>query len=357
MKIADLSNTSRNVFNFEDMLCRALKYAKRNGRPPRIVYIEAGGRDYVTWKRFKDMFKRYADYIKTHDRLPRFVTINPTRVSRDVPAGCADVEFYKYHRQQTGYTCGPSSLKMALSSYRIFATEQQIARIAGTTTRGTGHDGMLRAARHWGLRGWFRNFSDTGWRKIYNHIRQGGRIILHVMTRHLRKDCYGNVVWRGDYGHYIFLPRICINDKYCIVADPSKGIRCHTFRQLEAAMRAVYWAPSVLFLAKAAREPLRSEEADKGPGGEIGEQGITEETLREYADICGLDDNEKRLVEELFRRGRMKMPRGDRVRLSRKIDLAYDEKTREVFIDPDVVIARLEEAKEAEETEKPRDKE
>jgi len=339
------------------MLCRALKYAKSNGRFPRIVYVEAGGRDYVTWERFRDMFERYADYIKTHNRLPRFVTINPTRVPRGVPAGCADIGFYKYHRQRTGYTCGPSSLKMALSSYRIFATEQEIARVAGTTTRGTTHDGMLRAARYWGLRAWFKAFSKVGWKTIYNHIKRKGCIILHVMTRHLREDCYGNRVWRGDYGHYIFLPRVCIDRKYCIVADPSKGVRCHTFKQLEAAMRAVYWAPSVLFLSRSAREPLRSEEADRGPADEVGEQGITEENLREYADVCGLDDTEKRLVEELFRRGRMRVPRGDRIRLSRKIDLLYDEETREVFIDPDALIARLEEAKEAREAEKPRNRE
>lgn len=44
---------------------------------------------------------------------------------------------HTYHAQQTGYTCGPSTAKVVLSTYRQDVSESQLAIECGTTVNGT----------------------------------------------------------------------------------------------------------------------------------------------------------------------------------------------------------------------------
>lgn len=54
--------------------------------------------------------------------------------------------------QSKGYTCGPASLVMVLRSFGIKATEEEIAKLAGTTAeKGTSMYGLKRAAESLGL--------------------------------------------------------------------------------------------------------------------------------------------------------------------------------------------------------------
>ncbi len=344
----DISDENRNVFNFEDMICRALKFEKERGRPPQIVYVDDRREEYVNWSRFQEMFHRYYDFMTKNHRIPRFIMINPQappKPSED-SRGCCDTGFYKQDYQDTGYSCGASSLKMALSAYHIFVTEQEIMRIAGTTSAGTTHDGMIRAANHYGLKAWFRNFIDTGWAKICDHIKKNGEIIFHIMTHKLQDDCRGNTVWRGAYGHYIYLIKVCPDEKIVWVADPTKGVRCHTYSQMEAAMAAVTWAPSVLFLQKPERveEPLITAKAEAGPNNVEGEQGITYKAFKEYLKAFNLSAEKEAVLEEMFISGRLS---------ARAVDELFGEPfpdfvevDGEVFVDPELVIARAEAYKE-----------
>ncbi|MFT4128091.1 MAG: C39 family peptidase [Gordonia sp. (in: high G+C Gram-positive bacteria)] len=44
---------------------------------------------------------------------------------------------HTYHAQQTGYTCGPSTAKVVLSTFGLSVSEAQLARECGTTVDGT----------------------------------------------------------------------------------------------------------------------------------------------------------------------------------------------------------------------------
>lgn len=346
MPTKDISNENKNIFSFEDMLCRALKLEKEKSRPPQKVYVDAQKHDeYVSNERFKEMFKRYVGFVEKHGRIPRFITVDPTAPA-PTPASCCDTGFFKQDYQDTGYSCGASSMKMALSAFGIYASEQEIMRIAGTTTHGTTHDGMIRAARHYGLRAWFKNFSDSNWRELCDHIKNGGEIILHIMTHKLRDDCRGNTVWRGAYGHYIYLTKVCTADKIVWVADPTKGLRCHTFNQMEQAMAAVTWAPSVMFLQTSrvtGGEPIITAKSDRGPNDVIGEQGLGEGVISDYILLLGLKSKDEAFARRLFEEGRVKLTEEGLEQAPEKLDLIVDGD--EVFVDPEMVIARLEEAK------------
>lgn len=52
---------------------------------------------------------------------------------------------HTYHAQQTGYTCGPSTAKVVLSTYGQQVTEQQMAIECGTTTDGTSDVSVINA--------------------------------------------------------------------------------------------------------------------------------------------------------------------------------------------------------------------
>ena len=341
----DISNLGVNIFNFEDMICRALKWEKSRGRPPQRVYVSTERQDYVALERFREMHRRYVLYVEKNGRIPRFIRVNPqaeTPANESAP-DCCDTGFYTLDYQDTGYSCGASSLKMALSALGVEATEQEIMRIAGTTTAGTTHDGMIRAANRFGVSAWFKSFSDTNWDQICAHIKNGGEVVLHVMTHPLANDCKGSGVWRGSYGHYIYLTKICKDRKEVWVADPSKGLRCHTFNQVQAAIAAVTWAPSVLFLQKGTRapEPVITAKADPGPSNVRGEQGITADIIQDYCRALGLSKGESMLAMRLYKEGTVGSgdPKIVPVLMDRMDITVIGDR---IILDPEAVIARLE---------------
>lgn len=52
---------------------------------------------------------------------------------------------HTYHAQQTGYTCGPSTAKVVLSTFGQAVTEQQMASECGTTSAGTADVSVINA--------------------------------------------------------------------------------------------------------------------------------------------------------------------------------------------------------------------
>lgn len=120
--------------------------------------------------------------------------------------------YFKEDLQDTSYTCGPSSLSMALSALGCDVSERQLAKWAGTTKKGTTSQGMqkavIAASKKCNIKLTVKNvsFKKTGWKKLEKYLKDGCEIIIHVMTYpHLAYDYKGNPVWRSAYGHYTYL--------------------------------------------------------------------------------------------------------------------------------------------------------
>lgn len=128
--------------------------------------------------------------------------------------------------QITAYTCGPHSIfqndaKMDLDSI----TEKTIAGWAGTTTAGTGHQGLETAlqmvAQKTGRKisvEW-KNFSDFG-----DTIRERFKRIGEILEQK-NKGVIVHNLYRNKYGHYEVIREINLNNSTCKVLN-SLGNRC-----------------------------------------------------------------------------------------------------------------------------------
>lgn len=128
--------------------------------------------------------------------------------------------------QKTAYTCGPHSIfqndaKMNIDSI----SENTIASWAGTTTAGTGHQGLETAlqmvAQKTGQKisvEW-KNFSDLG-KTINERFKALGEIIEQP-----NKGVIVHNLYRNKYGHYEVIREINTNNNTCKVLN-SLGNRC-----------------------------------------------------------------------------------------------------------------------------------
>ena len=97
--------------------------------------------------------------------------------------------------QKCGYSCGPHSLMQAI--YRLTGielSESELMSVCGTTTAGTGHDGLATGLawfnRKYGynLKMTWKNFSDIGWEEL-QRLMNTGAVFFHLL-------------YRNQWGHY-----------------------------------------------------------------------------------------------------------------------------------------------------------
>ena len=132
------------------------------------------------------------------------------------------------YRQTTGYTCGPSSLKMAISRYGYNYGEMTLASYAGTNSSGSSHSGLIRAAKrvNSSLTLLDKTFSSIGWAGVYSYIKNNNPIIAHI-------ESFLNP---GRSGHYVVICGINMITKQVKLCDPSYGIRYVSFAIMEYKM-------------------------------------------------------------------------------------------------------------------------
>lgn len=165
--------------------------------------------------------------------------------------------YFQPDLQDTKYTCGPSSLRMALSGLGCSIPESQLSQWAHTTKRGTTPKGMIQAVKKASEKCGIKlkvgnpSFRATGWRKITEYIKSGCEVIIHLVTYpYLHRDYKGNIVWRYKYGHYVYLVGVNLQDRLVKIADPTKGIRTFRMKDIEKSIAAVTWANSLYIICK-----------------------------------------------------------------------------------------------------------
>jgi len=228
---------------FKDMLRRYNAFKEKNGRDPAWVQTPDGSR--VQIKDFLDMKRRYNEFMAREGREPKVIYVKAQKQEKK-PAddGWVTTGSWKQDYQDTDHTCGPSSLQMALSALGCNATESELAKAAGTLSSGTSHDGMRKAVayaakkckKNFSLQ--FKYFRDIGWDGVIKHIKAGGEVVIHVVTRPgLDTDVAGNIIWKRAYGHYVYLVGVNKAKGQVRIADPTKGVVTFPVKGVEQAMR------------------------------------------------------------------------------------------------------------------------
>jgi len=236
-----------DIDDFLELKRRWEAFRFTHGRKPKYIRTKDG--EEIPQCIFDDMILRYENFVKKYNRRPRVVSILSDKWIR--------TGFWKQDKQDTGYTCGPSSLQMALSALGCNVSEDVLAKAGGTGTSGTGHEGMLRAVEYASkkckmkITGRFQSFNGYGWSKVVDGIKAGAEYVIHLKPLPaLKYDYKGSQVWKSfTGGHYVYLVGVNMVDRLVLIADPTKSLRIFGMKQVENAMAGIS-KESLLILRK-----------------------------------------------------------------------------------------------------------
>lgn len=112
--------------------------------------------------------------------------------------------------------CGPASLKIVLKYYGIEASEKELAKFTGASLDlGTDDKGIVKAAKHFGLKAKIKNGSS--FKDIEKYLDEEVPVIVDWFTRG-RQDYSDSFVADGHYSV------VCgLDDKYIYLQDPEIG--------------------------------------------------------------------------------------------------------------------------------------
>lgn len=164
----------------------------------------------LTKAQYMGLFEAQNVFIMKNGRYPNYTTLNST-------ANNPLVMDY----QDNGYTCGPTSLSMAIQLLFSYKSEKTCAKECGTVIgSGTTPDKLINGAKKLGYKLTKISRNKTA---VKSALTKAEPVIAHIQTR--PATCLGYV---GDYGHYILVYGLT-NDGYYKIADPTKGIKkCKT---------------------------------------------------------------------------------------------------------------------------------
>jgi len=154
-----------------------------------------------------------------------------------LPTGWTRIR-YTRDSQDTNYTCGPSSLKMALSVYGIYYDESSLTIKLGCEPEiGTKNEGIINFVNTIGLRAWEETFKD--WETLQGYLSKGWPVLLRISS------------YYTDGGeHYVLLAGLNIQEGRVELGDPSnKGFRTTSTSDLLNRIKKVS-VPSVIVIAR-----------------------------------------------------------------------------------------------------------
>ena len=211
-------NISRQIVkkDYTDMATRLVKYVDNNKKLPNYITIanlKMKVNDYCY------MFARILAYYDKNKAWPNYATVDSTaftpqtkkKYGHATKSGCDNMG------QNNGYYCGCHSLQEVFRNLTgIVVKQSTIASWAGTTSSGTGHDGLNTAVAKFNktynknLKVEWKNFSDLGWNGIANIVKSKNQ------------DCVIHNLYRNQWGHYEVVNNVSSN----ITVQNSLGDKC-----------------------------------------------------------------------------------------------------------------------------------
>ena len=195
-------------------MAKASKTIRKNikdgkGLPKEIKMTDNNGKTHTIDKRhYNGLFEAQNIFIMKNGRYPNYVTLNST-------ANNPLVMDY----QDNGYTCGPTSLSMAIQMLYSYTSEKECAKKCGTVIgSGTSPDKLIAGAKSLGYK---LTSIPRNYKSVLASLDKGKPVIAHIETGGKTKPACLSFV--NNYGHYILIYR-AVNSKY-YVADPTKGLK------------------------------------------------------------------------------------------------------------------------------------
>lgn len=155
-------------------------------------------------------------------------------------------------KQSTNYYCLPVSVMQSVYELTgIDLSQSWLAKIMGTTTAGTGHQGVAKALTEvnkkykLNLKHEWKNFSNIGWDKLAQYVKNPDvAIIIHGGWAELG-------TWNFEAGHYYTLACINPSKKYAyeIYSLQGASLQKRSFDYLRASMNYIS-QPSVCIINK-----------------------------------------------------------------------------------------------------------
>ena len=180
---------------------------KENKGLPKIVKMKdsTGKVHELNKSMYAGLFEAQNIFIRKHDRLPNYVTLN---------SGANNPLVLDY--QDNKYNCCPTSLSMASQMLYTYVSESKCAKILGTNTSGTDPSKLLNNAHKLGFK---VNIIGRNAKSVRKSLGYGKPVVAHIQTKPATCLDYIN-----DYGHYVLVYGVSATGQYKI-ADPTKGLK------------------------------------------------------------------------------------------------------------------------------------
>jgi len=211
----DISNKNTKIMypKFREISGYHFLYQKYYDTTPQNIPIDK--ENSITQDRYQEMLHRVITYTKTHNKLPLYVTINPTNPCYRSPRFLNGSDI----KQSTNYFCACKiSQQILYELYNIRVPETELAKLSHTTKEhGTSHQGIIDAitteAEKHGHRVKieFKYLKDTSWKEIGEQIANPDiGIFIHNL-------------YKNRWGHYEYIIGVCLDTNTIIVANSLEG--------------------------------------------------------------------------------------------------------------------------------------
>ena len=220
----------------------------------RRIYLNLTDQtEYITYKKYKEIINRVETFRKTNNRNPNFVylkvetnentTTRINAVGDDItPNSNGWYISPRYStsknimKQETNYWCGCNAVQLVW--YELtgeIISETYIAKIAGTTTKGTGHNGLETAlktiAKNKGvnIKIQWDYLSDLGYTKLAKLVKDGNVGVF----------CHNK--YKNKYGHYEYIIGINPTTEKIMVNNSLSGgwIEYRTFKTMTSYINGI----------------------------------------------------------------------------------------------------------------------
>ena len=202
----------------------------------RRIYLNMGELyEYITYAKYKEVMTRVLAFREKNGRNPNYVylrvvtndnnTTRPDAVGDDIsPNGDGWYLMQRYSttpskiKQETNYWCADNAMQQLI--YELtgeWYSESYLAKIAGTTTQGTGHDGINKALKtvfeKEGINAsisW-EYLSDIGYEQLGKYIKS------------LKVGTLQHVKYKKKYGHYEHIVGVNLKTGKVLVQNSLSG--------------------------------------------------------------------------------------------------------------------------------------
>lgn len=235
--VCDSINENITKEDYKDIAKRGFNYMKQNGQCPNYITTKKSKKKISPRVFIYMMARIIVYYYNNNKKMPNYANVNSayfksssssSNASSTTKTECKNpYKAIPYNSksscdamgQNTGYYCGCSMLQKMFYRLGYSVSQSEIARVAGTTTAGTGHDGLETAIAYAGrkfgvkFKVTWKSFSDLGFEGM-------GKLMCKENT------AVGNhLLYRNQYGHYEYPLTVNVTNKTIKVIN-SLGSMC-----------------------------------------------------------------------------------------------------------------------------------